>query len=239
MNNEQLKSNKIVSFFEDDELTNGFAQDKPNIKITPLSLFDGKAAVINNLLSDVELDLLLKSYSESTVEASKTGNNGYVGSYKDGEKVHSLRKTLFSDKLADILYNRIKDSLVEVEYENKKYTPIGINPAFRFIEYMDNGYLVPHYDFPYVKNDKELTLKSMVINLLDSSAKTLFVKDSRPNFGSFKDLDRPPTNDEIIDEVESKRNNVLLFDHNIFHSGSGGTKKIIIRTDVLYSEVNV
>ena len=45
------------------------------------------------------------------------------------------------------LYNRIKDSLVEVEYENKKYTPIGINPAFRFIEYMDNGYLVPHYDF--------------------------------------------------------------------------------------------
>lgn len=231
--NSKLKSNEIVGYFEDEDIINHFEKDVESdgyIHWIP----QGTVAVLEELISPKEALALVESFNNADVEAVETGDNGYKNSYEEGSRVHSLRKTLYSKELANILFERIAYNLDPIEHEGGLYRPTGVNPAFRFIKYVNDGFLVPHYDFPYVF-EGGMTLKTLVLNLTDSDAKTIFIDEHREN--DLTDLTEMPDEDDILLEFESKIENALLFDHKMLHAGTNSSNKIIIRTDIMYVKV--
>lgn len=232
--NSKLKSKSIVGFFKDDKISEHFENGLKSGG-DEQSLPQGSLSVIENLISHKEALALIKSFDNADIEAIKTGDNGYKNSMVDNARVHSLRKTLFSDELAKILFDRIVFNGEPILHDGHMYKPVGVNPAFRFIKYVDDGFLVPHYDFPYVDGDR-ITLKTLVLNLTDTDAKTIFIKEYREN--DLTDLDEMPSDDDIIVSFDSKVVNALMFDHQMLHAGTNSSNKMIIRTDIMYEKID-
>lgn len=215
------------SFNEESNAVQEFIDENNNISI------------ITNILSSDERNFLVeKMYSNNSIPV---GIDGIAANYVKNSKIHSLRSTLYSEVLAKILYDRVKDFVGNVNnpYMNMRvYEPYGINPAFRFIHYEKSGMLVPHYDFPYKKDEKNMSLMSIVFYLTDNpnAGETRFVKEYRKDDNS--DWNRCANENEITDIVNPKVCSALLFPHNLLHEGRMcQDTKIIIRTDVMYKEV--
>jgi len=194
---------------------------------------------IENIISQDEIELLLKLQKDNST--IPVGIDGIAKNYVKGDKVHSYRSTFYSESIAEILFKRIqhKLSLMTSAYENSHdlFKPVGLNPAFRFIDYTQDGFLVPHYDFPYKKNDNVLTLMSLVIYLTSSlDGKTRFIREHRIN--DYSDWDRKAKTEEILFAVSPKAGSALLFPHNILHdSETVDSNKVILRTDVLFKRI--
>lgn len=192
--------------------------------------------VIENFLSQDEFELLIKLQKENPT--IPVGIDGIARHYVVGDKVHSYRSTFYSEAIAASLFKRIqhKLSLMISAYESSTdiFEAIGLNPAFRFIDYTQDGFLVPHYDFPYKKDDDTLTLMSLVIYLTSSlDGKTRFISEHRIN--DYSDWDRKAKTKEILFSVSPKAGSALLFPHNILHdSEEVDSNKVILRTDVLF-----
>lgn len=210
--------------------------------ITPIFLnnnFNKDIFEIENILTNKEIYTLL--YLQNSNKKIPVGVDGIAKNYVIGDDVHSYRSTLYSEYIAKCIFERIKDKLNNItspyEDSNDLFKPIGVNPAFRFIDYSIGGHLVPHYDFPYKKDEDNLTLLSLVLYLTDSlDGKTRYIKEYREN--DFTDWDRKPLPSEILFEVKPKLGNGLLFPHNILHdSETVLKKKIILRTDILFQRI--
>jgi len=202
----------------------------------------------DKLLSVKEAEYLLNSAKNN--KKQPVGVTGYLSEYKSGDIIGSYRSSIYNQKLADIIFERIKAAYPSersfinnnIDYDNSNdWVLSGVNPLFRFINYEDNGMLVPHYDAPYIKDKNERTLVTLIIYLttnLEDGA-TRFIKDKQSNITSseknFEDWKRLPFTEEIMVKVNPSIGNALLFDHRILHDSEKTIKnKMIIRTDLFF-----
>ena len=222
---------------------------------TELESLGGSALVIDKLLTPEEANVL---YNE--VAAQKrlpVGTNGILKDFQQGkDKLGSFRATAFCPELAEKLWDRIKPFIeserVFDEYassdwcSHKKWKPIGINPAFRYIWYEKGGELVVHYDAGYNPGDgKTHSLMSVVLYLNDcdpkSGGSTRFIKDSQIYIPyaerDFSDWKREANADEVMLSIEAQKGRALIFDHRLLHDSepwAGNSPKVIIRTDIMF-----
>ncbi len=132
---------------------------------------------IKGILSKKEVDYLLKCEKKGPI--IPTGIDGIARNYKKSEKIHLYRSIFYSEKFADILFNRLKIHLDE--------NAVGINSAFRIINYSQEGYLIPHYDLPYKEGNK-ISRMSLVLYLTNNDGK---IKEHRVNHHLIKYIDQP------------------------------------------------
>lgn len=209
--------------------------DNNNIEYKKELINEKNIYLLSEVLPENNIDFMIKELFEN--DSVPVGIDGIAKNYVRGSKVHSYRSTIYDIEIANNLFKIIGKILVPLKnkYRNNEiWIPCGVNPAFRFIKYADNGYLVPHYDFPYEKGVDEMSLMSLVIYLTNNSdGETQFVKEYRDNDET--DWERKADEDEILFRIKPEKGNALLFEHNMLHqSEESKNEKIIIRTDIMY-----
>ncbi len=189
---------------------------------------------------------------------------GIDGIRRDGpvEVVGSYRASLYDPALAEALWERLRAFLPIVrafqagEQDSREtdwdghpvWRPIGLNPLFRFIRYLEGGKLVPHYDAPYRANGLQQTLASVVI-YLDTPAggqgATRFIADPQESVAladrNLADWTRDAASHEVEARVVPRAGQALVFDHRILHDSEAigsDTVKTIVRTDILFERLD-
>jgi hypothetical protein len=128
------------------------------------------------------------------------------------------------------------------------WEPIGVSPLLRFVKYEDEGWLVVHYDSPYVESDDIRTLQTLVVYLEQDSTliggATRYLTDPQALIPvaqrNLDDEKRPATEDEVRIRFSPEDGTAVIFDHRLLHDAekvSGAGNKIIIRTDIMYRKV--
>lgn len=206
---------------------------------------------INNFLNENELtffDEVIKNKQFIPV-----GIDGYKENYVENNTIGSYRLSFYSEQLAQDIFHRIKSCLNSIyKFDNKStdsgnsffWRPIGINPLFRMIKYEKNGYLIPHYDFPYSFDKNKRTLLTLVIYLNDSNdgGETRFLTDKNSNIDLKERCldDQLNWSGDIIGTVKPKKGKILVFPHRMLHDSNiyiGNENKTIIRTDIVFERI--
>lgn len=226
-------------------------------KVTPFPALDNNAYRISDLVTENETASILASLENSNwLPVSITGMSG---NYVEGDPIGSYRASNYTPEYAAVLWERIKDQIpaqrVFTDTDNTDWDghefwePFAVSPLLRFIKYTDQGWLVVHYDAPYVESDDVRTLQSFVIYLqhdetLEGGA-TRYLYD--PQMGmlisdrNLTDQTRAANPEEVRLQVQStKGGGAVIFDHRLLHDAEkveGEGSKIIIRTDILYRKV--
>lgn len=211
-----------------------------------------KIEQINNVLTINESNSILDFLN--TKEWINVGYDGILKNFDSkSNNIGSQRISIFSEELASILWNRIKNFYSNVNankysfFDNdshQTWKPIGINPLFRFIKYENENLLVNHYDSPFVIDGNKRTIKTLVIYLTNNKqGKTRFFKDKQDllmfNDRSFNDWKTSGNIDDLDIEFLPTQGNTLTFDHRILHDSepiSSNETKIIIRTDIVFEK---
>jgi hypothetical protein len=196
--------------------------------------------LIENFISNDECKAILDEMSLHTSIA--VGQDGYANHYEAGSAICSGRNTLYSESIASVLFERIRtwvnNTSSPYHAPEQRFTPDGVNPALRLIDYPSGGYLVPHYDFPYCESERRLSLYSVVVFLTTNKEEgaTRFIREYRNADDS--DWSRQALQDEVLFSVKPVAGSALIFPHNILHEGqSTSRRKTILRTDVMYKEI--
>jgi hypothetical protein len=160
----------------------------------------------------------------------------------------SIRKSLYSVELSEIIFKKLQNfpNLIEAIKPNTDwnkdeiYKFVGINPLFRYIDYEEDGILIPHYDYSYKYNDNVKSLYSLVIYLnTDDNGQTVFMEDDMDWNMDLSDKDESYF-DKTYLEYKPTKGNVLIFPHHILHgSKAKSKKKIIIRTDLMFEKISI
>lgn len=250
VNNKSSKN--FVNLIEIINLENIFSKNKIK-KLNSLVKIEN-AFECKSLLSKKEVSKILKEVNDKINK--EVGVTGYVSDYKEGvDELGSYRCSIYNEKLANILFNRIKLSYPERDFilsnnshndDHNKWLLKSVNPLFRFIKYNKGGKLVPHYDFPYIKDNKERSLVTVIIYLTSNpeSGSTRFILDpqlEKPiKNRNLSDWNHYPNEKEIILSINPIAGNAIIFDHGILHDGEelkGNQSKILIRTDLIFERV--
>jgi len=202
-----------------------------------------------DLLTKSEIEQLLQIFNDSDKKHANV--YGYTKG-PETKEIGSKRCTLYNVELADKIWNRIKSNIDNLVLADKPttdwksgemYRAVGVNPAFRFIGYMqDDSSLVPHYDYSFVNGDYK-TLKSLVIYLTtNKTGGTRFLQDYQA--GSWnKDLSdwKAENKATAISKgvVMPVAGQAIMFDHHLLHDSDyvNGEYKVIIRTDIVYEKI--
>jgi hypothetical protein len=231
-----------------------------NPKYKKQKIETGEIIEIKNFLTKKEIKQLKKQIKKQS--KGKVPTNGKFHSLKEKEKIGAERSYIFSKRFSkkikkrikgiiekEIIVNRKNDSIDYLGYKNWKLKKV--NPLLRIIEYKKygkkyGGRLIPHYDYPYDKNNKERSLKTIVIYLTtNKSGATRFLKDNIKKARKeksiykkdYKDKDYIPKKNKIIKEVFPEKGKAIVFDHRMLHDAGEITykeKKIIIFMDIIY-----
>lgn len=217
----------------------------------------GEAMVLDGVLDKRIIDKILRDAdTHGWIPANTYGD---TKTYVEGEPVGSLRASVFSPELADLLWARIspnipahrimgQDPQIEVPSDSI-WRPVGVSPLCRLISYEEGGALVPHYDESFLYTDPTplQTLKSVVVyldaNAIEGGA-TRFIEDDRLGIRvrerDLTDRDEFATSDDVIVQVEPEVGSALVFDHVLLHDSEGvqqvepNGRKVIMRTDLVY-----
>lgn len=223
------------------------SQDKAQLKNLPIDF----GFTSENFLSELEIEFFEKLI-ENEVNVP-VGVTGYYDEYQDGDQIGSFRGTIFTPEIAKALFERLKGvypedrdfkaSLNSDHDSHSDWEFIGINPLFRFIKYLDGGELVPHYDAPFIQDEDQRTLVTMVIYLTNNhSGQTRFINDPQSNLPVSKrdlsDWKIKPKNEDILFTIYPEKGKIALFDHRIIHDCEplNHEEKTIIRTDLMFKK---
>lgn len=219
---------------------------KKNLKETEFDYFKNHL-FIKNLLSNGECDNILNELSKT--EWNKVGVDGKTQNYKQGDTTGSLRATSFNNEISNTIWERISSEnllfpINSIDFDGKQWEPIGINPLIRFIKYEKGGWLIPHYDYPYIQDENTRTLKTVLIYLTNNrSGGTRFLKDPQENTNiherDYSDWTKMAPEKLVKKEILAETNKSIVFPHRIFHDGGlllDDKSKIIMFTDILYKK---
>lgn len=225
-------------------------------KVTQFFPVDDNAYVVHELIPAVERETILTALEKSNWQPVSI--TGMSGNWKEGDPIGSYRASNYTQEYADVLWNRIKDQIpatrVFTDADNtdwdghEVWEPIGVSPLLRFIKYTDGGWLVVHYDAPYVESEDVRTLQSMVIYLDQTDTitggATRFMEDPQAGIPvaqrNLNDQARQATEEEVRLTFSPKHGTAMIFDHRLLHDAElvqGEGHKIIIRTDIMYRKV--
>lgn len=218
---------------------NTFQNKKYNINYV-----DEHSFYIDDFFNENEIFTLINIYKSHN--SYTTANSHGYKSY-ELEDIMSLRKSLYSIELSEFLFNNIKMfDLVEAKTpitdwnENEIFKYIGINPLFRYIDYVNNGYLTSHYDYSFKETEKIKSLWSLVIYLTDSEdGETCFLEDNqKDNWNKNLDDQLFINESKIITKIIPKKGRILVFPHHYLHCGlKSNNEKLIIRTDLMFEKI--
>lgn len=241
-----VKNHFINEFFIEDSLKL-FLKKNNLAKLHKLNNnFDNNIYYVKNILFEDEVDFLLNNMKTD----QPVGIDGYLKNYQEGDVIGSYRGSLYSEFISSIIYSRIKyyypfrKNFIHsnTDHDNcNDWIFSGINPLLRFIHYKNSGFLIPHYDAPFIKSNQERTLSTMVIYLTDNEdGSTRFLKDEqllKPfNQRDFSDQFFKPEQKDILLTVKPRKGDALIFDHRLLHDSENVNEKdkFIIRTDLLF-----
>lgn len=218
---------------------------------------DPNSYLIPDLVPIEERNQILKELFE--VEWQPVSVTGMSGNWQPGDPIGSYRTSNYNQEYADVLWNRIKDFIPSKRFFDDEdptdwdghslWEPIGVSPLFRFIKYHDEGWLVVHYDAPYIESDDVRTLQSFVIYLDHSETitggATRYLHDPQKDVPVTErvltDEVRAADEDEIRLNFKPDNGTGVIFDHRMLHDAEkvkGEGSKIIIRTDVMYRKIH-
>jgi len=214
-----------------------------------------KIKVIEHLISDKEAKMFMDVFmTSSKVQANVHGRLNNMDTVHNG----SDRVSWYSVELADMLFQRLNGIVEKLVVSDDHtipgkdgaiYRAVGVNPLMRFISYHNGGMLVPHYDYPFVKDDNILSLWTLVIYLTDNeTGATRFIKEIGAERGKSLedftydaacDFNQFSTPENFILKNKPKRLAAALFPHYMLHDCENvlGEHKLIIRTDIMYEMV--
>lgn len=250
-----MKGNKafVNEFNMHDYTLNKIAENEHMPSTSSLPIGD-MSFQYHQLLSPEEVSLINEQID--AISWVPVGKDGIASNYKENEEIGSYRLSCFEQKLADSLWGRIKPYLPSIRIMNElsptdwdgsyEWEPIGVNSLFRFIRYNKNGFLIPHYDAPFIQDENIRSLSSLVIYLSDNpgTGGTRFLTDKQQflpleerNYADWKH----EASEEIVEyKINPSKGDALLFDHRILHDSErmkGEEVKTIIRTDIMYRRV--
>lgn len=246
-----VNNNFVNQFFIDKSLSLFLKKLNP-AKIKKIeNSFDNNLYYIENLLTTDEIEFLI----ENSKINKPVGVDGILSHYKESDVIGSYRGSLYSDFIANIVFNRLKflypkrNSFINSNTDHDNYNNwffCGINPLLRFIRYKKSGFLIPHYDAPFVKNSYEKSLSTLVIYLTDNDdGETRFLFDDQINLKindrDFSDKNYTPKEKDVLLKIKPKAGDAIIFDHRLLHDSDkvGENEKIIIRTDLMFRREDV
>lgn len=225
---------------------------KNDLKVTNIKPFEythkPDLIKVQNMLTESDVNILTEFFNQGN-------DHSYYYTDRDGslspEKSFSKRKSLYSEHLSKIIFERLNPHLDKIlklknsdlEFEELKYntlwTPVSISPYFRFIEYTKNGELIPHYDTPHKYDSETFTLKTLVLSLTTNKegATEFYFEDCI----DYKDYDDLILKDPVT-KYEHESGSMLMFDHRVLHQVKPIKKdetKLIIRTDLIYKRIDL
>lgn len=233
-------------------ITDGHTVVRENLRKVHSSAFR-----LPHLVSPLEQSAMLSALAE--VDWQPVSITGMSGNYEPGDYIGSYRASSLQEKYAEALSQRIQPHVPSVKIcddstasdwdGHRWWKLVGVNPLLRFIKYLDGGYLVSHYDAPYIANSDTRTLTSLVIYLdhspqLEGGA-VRYLKDVQAHLP----VDQRDLSDSLKEVSEEDVRVALLpdagtgivFDHRILHDSQkvrGEGAKIICRTDLMYTKVS-
>jgi hypothetical protein len=232
------------------------AVENNNIKSKHLLELNEKALLIENLIPLEERESIFENLNKANwLPVSVTGMSG---NYNKGDEIGSYRASNYTPEYSNVLWKRIQKILPSQRVFTKKdatdwdshplWEPIGVSSLLRFIKYENGGWLVAHYDAPYIESDEIRTLSSLVIYLdNDTNIKggaTRYLFDPQPGVPvdqrNLEDWDRGAKPEEVRFSLAPNAGTGVIFDHRLFHDAEkveGSGQKTIIRTDILYRKV--
>jgi hypothetical protein len=226
------------------------------VDVQPYPDLDRTALFIPNLIPAYERDNILTSLAESNWQPVSI--TGMSGNWKEGDPIGSYRASNYTQEYADILWDRIKHAFPTVRVftdadntdwdDHEEWEPFGVSPLLRFIKYENGGWLVVHYDAPYIQSEDVRTLQSFVIYLqhdetitggatryLNDPQATIPVRDRK-----LSDEQRAAEEEEVRLRFSPDAGTGVIFDHRLLHDAElveGDGSKVIIRTDIMYRRV--
>lgn len=240
----------------------GKFKKKSDVNIKRVDWFWDSIIILEKFFSEDECDNLIEFMNKSPNFEEVWVQ--WLKEWKDN-RVWSLRTTVWTPKLSEMIWKKIKDYLPIIksnkytstdwwqflsEDEKEKwvtYVPVVVGPLHRFMKYSRNWEHYAHYDawYIYEKNPNYRTLKSMVIYLTTNDwISTRFIKDSQINKPIWNrnhdDWNRRVRDNEVLFKSESIKWNVLIFDHRLCHDVEKyfwDDDRIIIRWDIVYKKV--
>lgn len=229
------------------------SQKIPESKMIPLKEINSAAFYIEHLFSSQECKILLDELEKQIwVNA---GRDGYRLNSAAATQVGSHRATANNQELAEIIWHRLCPifSTIRIMDENTPtdcgnhavWRSNGINPLLRFIRYEKGGLLIPHYDAPFIQDERRRTLTSLVIYLSDQEkalgGETRFILDPqtkiKKDHRQYHDWTSVPSEEDVLLSIKPRQGSAILFDHRILHDSAeilDSNPKTIIRTDILY-----
>lgn len=208
-----------------------FTIDDPTTLTTLSGIINDPQGLYDAIVSECPLD-----------EWEPTSITGMTGNY-DGGTVWSRRATVVSQEAADKISLSIpeqtftEDDMMDV---TGTWRCVGVSPVFRFIHYSDGGYLIPHYDAPYVYDDNKMTLLSFVMYVTPGT--TRFLEDDQGHTPvDMRNLNDKDENYPVrpIATIDGGPGDAIVFPHRRLHdSAPVDGEKMIIRTDVIFRKVD-
>ncbi|CAL2105405.1 WD_REPEATS_REGION domain-containing protein [Tenacibaculum sp. 190524A02b] len=167
----------------------------------------------------------------NTEQTFNKSNTHYPVSYRNNE-----RQLLDDSNLSNDLFESIKNYIPKTimidgisSKEKGTWNLEELNSRIRICRYLPNQYFNKHLDgVHYVSNEKQSKLTFMIyLNASDSfkGDRTLFFKSKE--------------DDEVLVSYVPKQGDLIVFDHNLWHSGEVVTEgiKYVLRSDILYKNI--
>jgi len=182
--------------------------------------YDGYYAItLENVLSDAECDRLI-AFTEAAGYEEALVNVGGGNQIKALDYRNSGRVIIDDADFADALLQRI-GKYIPSEFEG--WSRVAINERMRFLRYNPGEFFKPHMDGAYVAPNGDRTIVTLQLYLnegAEGGSTRFFAGDDDSNYK----------------DCVPKKGMVLLFQHDMLHSGEKVIKgrKYAMRTDVLY-----
>lgn len=210
------------------------------------NLEPGKVLHLQGIFHDDELQGIINSIN--TLKFFPVGTSGNALDYEIGDKISSYRASTYDEDFANFLFWQIggfitqyrKETGNHINHGDHRWFPVFSNPYVRFINYTQDGILVPHYDGHYTFNEQFQTLMTCLVYLTDNEhGQTVFLKDPQKDI-PISQRNAPSyqyNNDDILLSIKPKKGDVLLFDQHLLHATSPlhGEHKSLILSDIIYS----
>jgi hypothetical protein len=180
------------------------------------------AIVIKDVFSKEECDVMIAD-TESKGYGTALLNVGGGREVLDRDYRRSSRCIVDSFEQAEEIWKRVKEHVPSsLDYYGDQWEAVGLNERLRFLRYNPGDFFSPHCDGCYQRSHGERSFITLQLYLNEGF-----------EGGATAFLDRMS---DAVYPLEPKTGNVLIFQHDIYHSGAEVTKgiKYAVRTDVMY-----
>lgn len=180
------------------------------------------AIVVKNVFSKEECAAMVQETESKGYEKALV-NAGGGRQVLDTDYRRSSRCIIDSPEQAAEIWKRVKDYVPAVwNHRGTLWEVVGLNERLRFLRYSPGDFFAPHFDGCYERENGErsfITLQLYLNEGFDGGDTTFIDIDTDATVG-----------------ITPKTGSVLIFQHDIYHSGAKVTKglKYAVRTDVMF-----